>query len=86
MLSAPCKSTESISVGNSMFADNSTRCPSVGAGQTDVLATAWFVPISVIVEVVEFRLSLKRRKHLKYLEQNNKRAYATITKKLGLTK
>ncbi len=27
-----------------------------------------------------------RRKHLKYLEQNNKRAYATITKKLGLTK
>ncbi len=27
-----------------------------------------------------------RRKHLKYLEQHNKRAYATITKKLGLRK
>ncbi len=27
-----------------------------------------------------------RRKHLKYLEQNNKRAYAALTKKLGLKK
>lgn len=27
-----------------------------------------------------------RRKHLKYLEENNKRAYAAITKKLGLKK
>lgn len=27
-----------------------------------------------------------RRKHLKYLEQNNKRAYTALTKKLGLKK
>jgi len=27
-----------------------------------------------------------RRKHLKYLEQSNKRAYAALTKKLGLQK
>lgn len=27
-----------------------------------------------------------RRKHLKYLEENNKRAYGTLIKKLGLKK
>lgn len=27
-----------------------------------------------------------RRKHLKYLEENNKRAYGTLVKKLGLKK
>lgn len=27
-----------------------------------------------------------RRKHLKYLEQNNKHAYTTLTRKLGLKK
>jgi small subunit ribosomal protein S15 len=27
-----------------------------------------------------------RRKHLKYLEQNNKRVYTALTKKLGLKK
>ena len=27
-----------------------------------------------------------RRKHLKYLEENNKRAYSTLVKKLGLKK